>query len=230
MYIYIYIYIFSSVNLGEAVCAMHLCPGINIQLTHQLYLSERKSWHRETRETVPAFVRRYAPRVCQSGLNTDNDSSVTVEPHQVDSSWVEPRGRPGRRLREWFESRPYTGGVVPSTYNYRKLASFCRAVSCPPFLILRLTHAALLSLVADKIGWSLCEVGRSFSENFDSERVPDPCPKDFRVLDKFEKQKPKQHSSKLGHKTFKMFLDIKHLRFLHVKNMCIVWEVLAIRF
>lgn len=40
----------------------------------------------------------------------------------------------GRRLREWFESRPYTGGVVPSTCNYRKLASFCRAVSCPPFL------------------------------------------------------------------------------------------------
>lgn len=49
----------------------------------------------------------------------------------------------GRRLREWFESRPYTGGVVPSTCNYRKLASFCRAVSCPPFL-----SFLLVSLVA----------------------------------------------------------------------------------
>lgn len=56
------------------------------------------------------------------------------------------RGRPGRRLREWFESRPYTGGVVPATYNYRKLASFCRAVSCPPFLIPRLTLATRVLL------------------------------------------------------------------------------------
>lgn len=37
------------------------------------------------------------------------------------------RGRSGRQLQEWFESRPYTGGVVcpVDVCNYRKPASFC---------------------------------------------------------------------------------------------------------
>lgn len=85
---------------------------------------------------------------------------------RVESSCIEPRGRPGRRLREWFESRPYTGGVVPSTYNYRKLASFCRAVSCPPFLI---PHSRCALLSSDKTGSSPCRTDGF--QNFDSERV-----------------------------------------------------------
>jgi len=122
---------------------------------------------------VPAFVRRYAPRVCQSGLNTDNDSSVTAEPHRVDSSRVESSREADRvrRLREWFESRPYTGGVVPSAYNYRKLASFCRAVSCPPFLIPRLTLAARFFRRPRIKRDDLCTKLTVHFQNLDIERV-----------------------------------------------------------
>lgn len=133
---------------GRSCLCAHLCARINIQLTHQLHLSERKSWHGE-RPCPLSFGGMHRAYVSQDLIQTMIHPSrrSRTKSTRVESSCVEPRGRPGRRLQEWFESRPYTGGVVPSTYNYRKLASFCRAVSCPPFLIPRLTLAARASFV-----------------------------------------------------------------------------------
>lgn len=88
-------------------------------------------------------------------LNTDNDSFR----HGGDSelSRVESRRAArsvGRSPGNGSNHGPYTGGVVPSTCNYRKLASFRRAVSCRRRFSRSSPHSlrALLSRVgADKV-------------------------------------------------------------------------------
>lgn len=175
-------HVFSSVNLGEAVCAMHLCPGINFQLTHQLYLSERKSWHGET---VPAFVRWYAPRVCQSELNTDNDSSVTVEPHQVDSSWVE-LSREADRVGGSGNGSNH--GRIRLELSRRRIIIVSWHRSVVLFPAHRFSFLVLLSLrFFRRLRIKLDDLCTKLAVHFRYLDSPNICPKGFRVSDKFEK-------------------------------------------
>lgn len=79
-----------------------------------------------------------------------SELSLEVEPSQVDLS-REAAGARGRRLREWpVRIGRIWGGVVPSTCNYRKLASFCRFLPTVSFIPPRLTLSARASFITPR--------------------------------------------------------------------------------
>lgn len=109
-----------------------------------------------------------------SGLNTDNDSSVTVEPHRVDASWVEP-SREADRVGGSGNGSNH--GRIRLELSRRRIIIVSWHRSVVPFPAHRFSFLdASLSLPRffrrDKTGWSPCKAPlAAHFQNLDTGRV-----------------------------------------------------------